>query len=230
MTQNIRAIKGQIADFSRQANITSVSTIRTQLAKEIERLEHQLGEYSKAVCGFGTFGLAYRDILEKAAKICAGGEDVLPNEKLQPLFLGRTLNDLAAIEGAIKATAELWERARPNTNPWRLRSGDVSVDQIARDSVQRALSAISTADRAHSNFVAQSGKGFVIAGDPRGFHARGTHWLEQIKSAMEPHLFDACSLWIGRLAKNGRSPLETALAEIQPVIERFASISRTHYD
>src|SRR5205823_5246649 len=55
-------------------------------------------------------------------------------------------------------------------------------------------------------------------------------WVEQIKSASDPRLFEACCLWLGRLTKNGRGPLDGAVAEIQPLLERFASISRDRYD
>lgn len=229
-TQTILGIKSQIADFNGRATTTTVTIRRSQLAREIERLEHQLNEYSEAVCGLGSFGLPYRDLLAKAAKICAGSQRVHPNERLKPLFVGRTLNDLAEIEGEIKATGELWERACPKTNPWRFRSADVSIDPIVRDSLQRDLSAISSSDEAHSKFVTERGRGFAIASDPRNFHERGIRWLEQIKCATEPNLFEPCCFWLGRLAKSGRGPLDDAYSEIQPLVERFAAVSRNRYD
>lgn len=189
-----------------------------------------MSEYSEAVCGLGKFGLPYRDLLAKAAKLCAGGERVHPNERLKLLFVGRTLNDLAEIEGEIKATGELWERARPKTNPWRFRSADVSIDPIARDSLQQDLAAISSPDQAHTKFVAERGKGFAIASDPHDFPEREVRWLEQIKSATCPSLFEACCLWLGRLTTDGRGPLDSAVAEIQPLLARFTSISRDNYD
>ena len=151
-----------------------------------------MSEYSEAVCGLGSFGLPYRDLLAKATNMCAGSERVHPIEGLKPLFVGLTLNDLTEIEGEIKATGELWERACPKTNPWRFRRADFSIDPIARDWLQRDLSSISSSDEAHSRFVAERGKGFAIASNPRNFHERGIRWLEQIKCATEPIVSGIC--------------------------------------
>ena len=53
-TKTILGIKSQIADFNSRATTTTVTIRRSQLAKEIERLELRLSEYSEAVCGLGS--------------------------------------------------------------------------------------------------------------------------------------------------------------------------------
>jgi len=51
---SLLGIKSQIADFNSRATTTTVTIRRSQLAKEIERLELRLSEYSEAVCGLGS--------------------------------------------------------------------------------------------------------------------------------------------------------------------------------
>jgi very-short-patch-repair endonuclease len=229
-TQTILSIKNQIsaANFNRIGD--SISGARSRLATEIEKLERQLSEYSDAVCGTGRFGLPYRDLLAKAAKIYVEGGRVQPSERLKPLFAGKTFNDLHVIEGEIRATGELWGRAWPKTNPWRFRSLDVAIDPVARDSLERDLGAVATKDEAHSRFVSGRGRGFQIVGDPKKFQIRGAQWLDQIQSALEPTLFESCCEWLNKMAKEGRSAVDQTLSELTPMVERFTAISRERYD
>ena len=229
-TQTILGIKNQIfaANFSRTGD--SISGARSRLAAEIEKLERQLTEYSEAVCGTGSFGLPYRDLLAKAAKIYAEGGRVQPSERLKPLFVGKTFNDLHVIEGEIKATGELWGRAWPKANPWRFRRVDVSVAPITRDSLESAFVAVLAADGVHSRFVSERGRCFQIVGDPSDFQKRGERWLAQINLALKPSLFDLCCAWLNKAAKHGRSTLYQTFAELRPLVARFTSISRERYD
>lgn len=229
-TKTILGIKNQIFAPSVRDSEISVVTKRTRLAAEIEKLETQLSEFSEAICGIGSFGLAYRDLLAKAAKLYAEGGRVQPNEQLKPLFVEKALDDLIQIEGEIKSTGEVWAQACPKTNPWRFRRRDIAIDPVVKDSLARDLEAIASVDNAHSQFVTERGRGISIIGNPTDFQKAGAQWLAQIKSASEPAFFEPCCAWLNRASKHGRAVVDQTISEIQPILGRFSSISRERYE
>ncbi len=225
-THTILGIKNQIQTANLRAETASVAGRRTRLAGEIEKLEAQLGEFSASICGLGHSGLAYRDLLAKAARLCADGGRIPPNERLKSVFRDKTLEDLNPLEGEIKATAETWSQAKPNTNPWRFRRADLTLDPIIKGALVRDLETIAAGEAIHAQFVAGSGKGFPIVGDPFAFQEAGAHWLGQIKAATEPVLFPACAGWLALAAKRDRGPLDQASVAMRPVLDRFTSVAR----
>jgi primosomal replication protein N'' len=229
-TQTILGIKSQLSAPSVRDLGNSIATKRTRLASEIEKLESQLNEFSEAICGLGSFGLSYRNLLAKAAKLFAEGGRVPPNERLKPLFTEKTLDDLFQIEGEIKSTGELWTQAQPKINPWRFRSCDIAIDPIIKDSLARDLEIIATADKTHSQFVIERGLGFLIVGDPIDFQKAGVQWLAQIKSASEPAFSEPCCAWLNRASKHNRAVIDQAITEIQPLLNRFSAILRERYE
>jgi very-short-patch-repair endonuclease/DNA polymerase III delta prime subunit len=225
-TQTILGIKAQIASTNLRDVGNSVSAQRLRLSSEIEKLEAQLSEFTEAICGVGRFGLAYRDLLAKAAKLYIESGRIQPNEKLKQLFAEKTLADLAEIESEIASTGEIWAQARPKNNPWRFRCNDFAIDPVVKDSLDCDLKAIALVDNEHSQFVAERGRGFAITGNPIDFVKSGSQWLSQIKSALEPAFFESCCAWLNKASKHGRSVVDQTVSEIQPILDRFASISR----
>jgi very-short-patch-repair endonuclease len=228
-TQTILGIKNQISVSSARNFGYSVVTKRARLAAEIEKLEAQLHEFTEAICGLGSFGLSYRDLLAKAAKLYSEEAQPQPNDRLKPLFTEKTLEDLLVVEGEIRSTGQLWGQAHPKTNPWRFRRKDVAIDFMVKDALVRDLEAIASADKAHSQFVSERGKGFRIACNPTDFQKAGAQWLAQIKSASEPVVFEACCAWLSKASNHGRAVVDQTISEIQPLLGRFASIARERY-
>jgi primosomal replication protein N'' len=229
-TQTILAIKNQIAATTTRDSGNSIGGKRARLSTEIEKLETQMGEFSEAVCGLGSFGLSYRDLLAKAAKFYAEGGRTPPNERVKVLFFDKTLDDLIQIEGEIKSTGELWSQAQPKTNPWRFRRGDLASDPVLKDSLARELAVIAVTDNTHNKFVSERGNGFTIVGDPIDFQKAGRQWLGQIKSASEPAFFEPCCAWLGKASKHGRACVDQAISETDPFLKQFSAISRDHYE
>ena len=229
-TKTILGIKNQIAATNTRDSGNSIAGKRARLSAEIEKLESQMGEFSEAVCGLGSFGLSYRDLLAKAAKLYAEGGRTPPNDRLKPVFADKTLDDLFQIEGEIKSTGELWAQANPKTNPWRFRRGDLAIDPILKDSLARDLEVISTADNAHQRFVSECGNGFPIVGNPTDFQKAGAQWLAQIKSATEPAFFEPCCAWLGKASKLGRACVDQTISEADPLLKKFSAISRGRYE
>jgi very-short-patch-repair endonuclease/DNA polymerase III delta prime subunit len=229
-TQTILGIKSQLSAPSVRNFENTVAVKRTRLASEIEKLESQLNEYSEAICGVGNFGLSYRNLLAKAAKLYAEDGRIPPNERLKSLFAEKTLDDLFQIEGEIKSTGELWVQAQPKTNPWRFRSCDIAIDPVVKDSLARDLETITAADKTHSQFITEHGLGFPIIGDPTDFQKAGAQWLAQIKSASEPAFFEPCCAWLSKASKFGRAGIDQTISEIQPLLNRFSPILRERYE
>lgn len=229
-TQTILGIKNQIAATNTRDSGNSIAGRRARLSAEIEKLESQMGEFSEAVCGLGSFGLSYRDLLAKAAKLYAEGGRTPPNERLKPVFADKTLDDLFQIEGEIKSTGELWSQAHPKTNPWRFRRGDLAIDPVLKDSLARDLEVISTADNAHQRFVSERGNGFPIVGNPTDFQKAGAQWLAQIKSASEPAFFEPCCAWLGRAVNHGRACVDQTISDADLLLKKFSAVSRARYE
>ena len=228
-TQTILGIKNQISAPAVRDLGNSVASKRGRLAGEIEKLEAQLSEFSEAICGHGSFGLSYRDLLAKAAKLFEEGGRIQPNEKLNPLFSEKTLDDLFQIEGEIKSTGELWDQAHPKSNPWRFRRNDIAIDPIVKDSLARDLEMIADVDDAHSRFVTERGRGFSLVGDPVDFQKAGAQWVAQIKSACEPAFFESCCAWLDKASKHGRAGIDQTTSEVQTLLGRFSAISRERF-
>jgi very-short-patch-repair endonuclease len=225
-TQTILGVKSQITSATIGEFENSVLSKRERLAGEIERLEAHLNEFSEAVCRHGDFGLSYRDLLAKAAKLFGDGKRALPNEKLKPLFSEKALDDLDEIEGEIKSTGQLWDQARPKVNPWRFRRSDVAIDRIVKDALNVDLEIVAAADAEHSRFVAERGKGFSLVGDLLGFQKTGARWIAQINSACDPTLFSRCCACLEGSSRHGRVGIDRTLSDLREFLGRFLTISR----
>jgi primosomal replication protein N'' len=212
----IRTLKAQVAQPITRAH-TQTRPQRERLATEIERIEAQLDEYTRAICERSKVGLSYGDLLSRASKIFHENNRPQPIDKLIELFGDKTLQDLEPLDAPVCGTGRLWDEAEPLTNPWRFRIENISLGPIFTDALDRALGDLRAADAKHGFFITSNGIGSPFISTPKSFIECASGWLPSLRAALDQHLLSLLGNWAKIAHRDGVLP--SASAALEPLLD-----------
>lgn len=177
---------------------------RQQLADQIDRHEKALEEYHRALyLRRDSIGLSYRQVIGRCTSAYNAQPGIRSSAALERLSDEIKSEDLDRIESSLQGIAQLWDAAKPKSNPWANRRHDFAVTRPVRDDILAAIASCEAAATALDRFVAAKGCAVDLPENLEDFRSAVRQWVEWTRTFIQGERIDHCAAWLERMDQQG---------------------------